>query len=72
MPLYEYHCNKCELNFETLVTDNKEDLTCTNCNSNDLKKLFSTFGVNSSNESNISDNDIAKTGCCSNTGCGCN
>ncbi len=73
MPLFEYHCNNCDINFETLVIDNTLDITCTSCNSKSIDKLFSTFGVNSGNENNISDNDITNYSgsCCTHTGCGC-
>lgn len=72
MPIYEYHCNKCNYEFEEFVQTNTEQVNCTKCNSTDLKKLYSAFGVNSGNELEFSNNDVtAASGCCRNTGCGC-
>lgn len=73
MPIYEYHCNKCNIEFEELVQSDTEQVICKKCNSSDLIKLYSSFGVNSSNEADFSNNDVAATtGCCINSGCGCN
>jgi len=45
MPLYEYHCKKCEKKFETLVSlkDLKASAKCPNCGSQETDRLMSTF-----------------------------
>lgn len=45
MPLYEYRCGKCARKITLLVRGGEGGLSCPNCNSTDLKRLFSTFRV---------------------------
>lgn len=40
MPIYEYHCDKCNKDFECLVFG-KEQPDCPSCNSKKVKKLMS-------------------------------
>lgn len=44
MPLFEYHCRRCSLRFETLVIGSERPV-CTTCGSANLEKLVSTFAV---------------------------
>ncbi len=44
MPIYEYHCNGCNEEFEVLVFGNKE-VNCPKCASKDVKKKLSAFGM---------------------------
>ncbi|MEW6002027.1 MAG: zinc ribbon domain-containing protein [Nitrospirota bacterium] len=44
MPIYEYKCNECGEDFERLVFGNQK-VNCPKCNSEDIKKKFSTFGM---------------------------
>lgn len=42
MPIYEYHCNKCEANFEELQKISAEPVAiCPKCGSDDTKRLIS-------------------------------
>lgn len=41
MPLFEYQCQQCEQQFETLVRGG-EPVECPQCGSRKLEKLFST------------------------------
>ena len=43
MPIYEYHCNKCDTDFEYLVFG-KDVPGCPSCNSTKVNKLMSTCG----------------------------
>jgi putative FmdB family regulatory protein len=44
MPLYEFHCEKCEKDSEVLVrSSNWEGTPCPHCGSIKLVKKFSTF-----------------------------
>mgnify|MGYP006290625835 CR=1 FL=1 len=49
MPLYEYVCNNCEDLFEKLLRmDNGlKKITCPKCESDNVRKKFSTFGMKS-------------------------
>ncbi len=41
MPIYEYHCDKCESDFEELVSGG-EDVCCPYCRSSPVRRLMST------------------------------
>ncbi|MFC2005577.1 zinc ribbon domain-containing protein [Chloroflexota bacterium] len=46
MPIYEYCCNNCQRRFSILVLSPSESpVTCPNCGSAELSRLFSTFSV---------------------------
>lgn len=45
MPLFEYHCKKCDHQFELLVMGSTTP-ACPECNSKKLEKMLSTFAVN--------------------------
>ena len=50
MPLYEFECKPCGQQFETLVTASRQP-ACPSCESRDLEKLISVFGVGRSGQS---------------------
>lgn len=43
MPIFEYACNQCEQRFEKLLRKSDQEVDCPKCQSQDLRKLFSTF-----------------------------
>ena len=46
MPLYEFHCQKCQKDFELLVKSSRsEGASCPHCGSKKLMKKFSTFAA---------------------------
>lgn len=46
MPIYEYVCRACGSRFEALVRIGKEgDVRCEACQSPDVRKLLSAFGI---------------------------
>jgi putative FmdB family regulatory protein len=42
MPIYEYHCKKCEYSFDKLVLSKDSAVHCPLC-AGEVKKLMSTF-----------------------------
>jgi putative FmdB family regulatory protein len=46
MPIYEYLCEKCERRFEKLVRSAGADVSCPDCRSPKVRRLFSVFGLN--------------------------
>lgn len=48
MPIYEYHCGACEADFEMLVTA-RTQVQCPSCESADVERLLSVFGMKSGN-----------------------
>ncbi|HRD01158.1 MAG TPA: zinc ribbon domain-containing protein [Candidatus Saccharicenans sp.] len=61
MPLYEYICLQCQHRFEALVKMNQSEVTCPRCQSHQVKKLVSSFGIGE-NSSRIK----GSSGSCSN------
>lgn len=47
MPLYEFHCLKCEKDFEKLVPSSSREVHCPDCGTPEIEKKFSTFGIKS-------------------------
>ncbi len=45
MPIYEFCCASCGRDFETLVMNSKESVTCPHCNSKEVKRQLSCFAV---------------------------
>ncbi|MBN2430788.1 MAG: zinc ribbon domain-containing protein [Acidobacteria bacterium] len=45
MPIFEYRCRKCDQEFEKLVFRHTPagEIRCTDCDSEDVEKLLSTF-----------------------------
>ena len=70
MPLFEYNCINCKKEFEILVLDQKEIIKCMFCESENVEKQYSAFGVSNKNTSNISDSSQSMVSC-SHKGCGC-
>lgn len=49
MPLYEYRCRSCSLDFEVLVRPGDAAPRCSSCGSEDLEKLLSHLAVSTEN-----------------------
>jgi putative FmdB family regulatory protein len=47
MPVFEYKCSSCNSKFEVLHKSSvkHEDVICPDCNSKEIKKLFSAFSA---------------------------
>lgn len=70
MPLYEFECSDCGDDFETLVLDPRESVKCLSCESENVSKRFSTFGLGGgSGDSDFP--EAADSGCCVQSSCGC-
>lgn len=44
MPIYEYHCQECNKDFEYLVVRNQEPEACPSCRSLKVRRLLSACG----------------------------
>lgn len=64
MPIYEYHCPKCNKDHELLVRSSADQPDCPACGSKKLEKQFSTFAAGGSPSGG--GESCAHTG-----GCGC-
>ena len=78
MPVFEYKCSSCNTKFEILhkSSTNQEEVSCPECNSKKINKLFSSFSASvHSNESSCSQGNcnFPLGGCgCSGGACGMN
>jgi len=63
MPIYEYHCNDCNTDFEKLVFGSNPEVRCEKCGSKKTEKRLSRFGMGRSSSS-------ASTGSSGSAGCG--
>lgn len=70
MPIYEYECIKCGHKFEFLVRSSSEDISCSRCQKQDLKRLISSFAFNSKDASgNISSSSSSGCSSCASPHC---
>ena len=62
MPIYEYHCNKCNREFSYLLLNLKgeEKVSCRFCSSRDLTRLLSAFRVHQTEGSRLASFDTSK------------
>jgi len=63
MPVFNYKCNSCGNDFDLItgVGQDKEELKCPECKSEDIQKNYSSFGFNI----NTKDRPGCSGGCCS-------
>ncbi len=68
MPIYEFHCEDCGKNFESLIMISSalDDLTCKYCNSSNIKKMISATSTQPTQGSAIPAG--ALSGCSSRSG----
>ncbi len=66
MPIFEYHCNECEKEFEILILGDQE-VSCPNCMGKNVSKLLSTFSHKS--EEGFSSSKGSSCSTCSATSC---
>jgi putative FmdB family regulatory protein len=71
MPIYEYHCEKCDQTFECLVIGSAKP-ECTVCNSKKVRKLMSACGFVSKGSGGQSVKQAAGSSCgsCHASSCG--
>lgn len=78
MPIYEYKCNSCGKKFEFFHKSIKSEknVNCTECNSSEIKKVFSKFAASVSESSSFgsyqSSSETSSSGCCSGGMCNLN
>jgi putative FmdB family regulatory protein len=75
MPIFEYRCRRCEQEFEKLVFSHTpaSEIRCTDCASEDVEKLLSTFAftgtARKSGSSGSSSCSSCRSGSCSSCTC---
>ncbi|MBM3296471.1 MAG: zinc ribbon domain-containing protein [Candidatus Aminicenantes bacterium] len=69
MPLYEFSCRQCGCRFEALVRLGEEkSVLCRSCQSRDVEKLFSSFGIGGGSSRLVSSS--SSCGTCTSKSCG--
>lgn len=68
MPIYEFHCEECDKDFEALVMISSalKDVSCKHCNSTNIKKMVSATSQNPTTGGGIPAG--ALSGCSSSSG----
>jgi putative FmdB family regulatory protein len=69
MPIFEYHCGGCGLDFERLVRSEGEQVTCPECRSARVRKQLSVVAAPRGRSGGAKDSGGT---CCAGGGCGCN
>ena len=66
MPLYEFHCDRCDDEFEELLAGLHEvdEVTCPNCGNEKVERLISGFAMGGGGSSGFA----SSVGGCSSTG----
>ena len=50
MPIYEYQCEKCRKEFECIVLGSDEDISCPDCEGENVHRLMSACSFKSSGD----------------------
>ncbi|MEW5911684.1 MAG: zinc ribbon domain-containing protein [Thermodesulfobacteriota bacterium] len=59
MPIYEYHCPRCQDQFEVLVMNSRDKITCPKCDCKKVERLMSGFAHKSAGGKMVSSGGCA-------------
>lgn len=75
MPIYEYICDECKTQFEKIVINRHEPISCPHCASQKATIQLSVFATANANGSSKASGGFSGSGgggsCCGGGGCGC-
>ena len=74
MPIYEYICDECNAQFEKIVINKQQEISCPKCASKKATiqlSVFATAGSNGSSSSSSGSSGSGGGGSCCGGGCGC-
>ncbi|MCD6507915.1 zinc ribbon domain-containing protein [Candidatus Poribacteria bacterium] len=73
MPIYEFHCKNCGLDFEELLSSlNSKSVRCPECESGEVERKLSLFGFSSGGKIKTGQYNASSCSSCSRTSCaGC-
>ena len=63
MPIYEFHCDDCDTDFEYLVMGSRKPEGCPDCKSNNFRRLMSACGFVSKGAGGQTSSASAGTSC---------
>jgi len=64
MPIYEFQCKSCNAHFEMLVSRSQNEFECPHCESSQVERQLSTFGVSSRSSDSCGMEDPCLGGSC--------
>jgi putative FmdB family regulatory protein len=67
MPIYEYQCGQCEHEFEKLVLNTSDKISCPKCKSKKVSRVMSTFAFSSGGK--FKSTATSSCGTCSSASC---
>ena len=74
MPIYEYYCESCDREFETLVFRSSDPVACPTCSTENVQRVLSVFGFKSGGDKGAASSRMGggASGCsgCAATNCG--
>ena len=65
MPIYEFHCQSCDQQFETLVLSASDPIRGPGCDGEQVRKLMSTFAFKSGDRFTSASSGADCSGCTS-------
>jgi putative FmdB family regulatory protein len=68
MPIYEYQCDKCQVQFEKLVFRSDEAVSCSECGAVEVQRMMSVFGFKSGGDKGVASSRMG-SGASSCSGC---
>jgi putative FmdB family regulatory protein len=72
MPIYEYVCDDCQAQFEKIVINKQQEISCPNCASKKATIQLSVFATaGNGSQSSSSGGSSGGGGSCCGGGCGC-
>jgi len=71
MPIYEYVCDDCNSQFEKIVINRQQQISCPQCSSTKATIQLSVFSSASAGGSSKSPSGSSGGGSCCGGGCGC-
>ena len=71
MPMFEFHCGKCDTDFEELVMGELRGIKCPSCGSKRIKKMMSAFAHKSGGKFVSSKGGSGCSGCSSSSCSSC-
>jgi putative FmdB family regulatory protein len=71
MPIYEYVCDDCNAQFEKIVINRQQEISCPKCSSNKATIQLSVFSSAAGGSSKSSSGSSGSGGVCCGGGCGC-
>jgi len=71
MPIYEYRCNQCEVEFERYVQTAQAAVACPTCRSSRVTRRLSVLGARGAGDTFAAPGMSGGGGGCCGGGCGC-